>query len=77
MTPVLFRLTGRLNSVSSSPVTAAIAADRAWKGHSKYSAGPTASSGQFKVPVDNIISPHAFAVSFVDFLMGRRARYPR
>jgi hypothetical protein len=78
MTPISFRLAARLSSVSSSPVTAAITVDGVWKGDSKYSAGPTASPEQFKVPVGNIISPpHAFAGGFVDFLMGRRARYPR
>jgi hypothetical protein len=78
MTPISFRLAARLNSVSSSPVTGAITVDRAWKGHSKYLVGPTALSEQFKVPVGNIISPpHTFAGGFVDFLMGRRARYPR
>jgi hypothetical protein len=77
MTPISFRLAARLSSVSSSPITAAITVDRVWKGDSKYLAGPTASPEQFKVPVGIISQPHAFAGGFVDFLMGRRARYPR
>jgi hypothetical protein len=78
MTPTSFRLAADLSSISSSPVTAAITVDGVWKGDSKYSAGPTASPEQFKVPVGNsILPPHAFAGGFVDFLMGRRARYPR
>jgi hypothetical protein len=67
-----------LSRPAGSPITTGIKVARFSTGHSTYLTGPTALPEQFKAQVGNVVpGPQALAGGFVDFLLGRGARYQR